>query len=261
MKIPELLGNLSCQNYFLYTACDEKYFDEFAKILINSIKQNSPNEIHIHIFNPRADQLEFCKENSVSHTYEYVPIELFKEASDKWNSVPNDPVEKHNYDRIVTAMKKGNDKSISERIQKTYFACARFIRLDQLLNDSTTFSIDVDAVVRSNIPKLPNDKDFYIHHITGKKARFLAGGIYINPQGRYFLKEYAEQLKIKIENNSINWGLDQDLLDSIVPKYNFGNLPIQYIDWNMMPNSYIWTAKGTRKEAPVFVTEQKKYTS
>lgn len=261
MIIPQCQGNLSAKDFFIYAACDEKYFDNFAKILVNSIKENSSDNIHLHIFNPRLDQLDFCKESNISYTFEYAPTELFQPAADKWNDVPVDPVRKHNRDRIINSMGKGGDKSIVERIQKTYFACARFIRLAEMLESQTVFSIDVDAVVRSNIPKLPNDKDFYIHYIPGKKSRYLAGGIFLNPQGYNFIKEYAEVLRSKIANDDIHWGLDQDVLDHIVPKYNIGGLPITYIDWHMSPMSYIWTAKGTRKELASFISEQKKYTS
>ena len=260
MIIPPLQGKLSCQNFFIYTACDEKYFDDFAKILINSIQANSTDSIHLHLFNPRQDQIEFCQSKNVSLTYEYAPIEMFETAAAKWNVEPTDPVLKNNYDRIQNSMMKGGDRSIIERIQKTYFACARFIRLSELLTDTqTAFSIDVDAVVRTNIPKLSTDKDFYLHQITGKKARFLAGGLYVNPKGHAFVKEYANVLLQNISNDNLHWGLDQDVLDPIVPKYKFGGLPITYIDWHMMPTSYIWTAKGTRKELASFISEQAKY--
>lgn len=262
MIIQPLQGKLSCNNFFIYAACDEKYFDEFGKVLVNSIRKNSSDDIHIHIFNPRQDQIEFCQNQNISLTYEYAPLELFTAAAERWNTVPTDPVEKHNYDRILTSMSKGGDKSIAERIQKTYFACARFIRLAELVTSSNTaFSIDVDAVVRANIPRLGSDYDFFLHHITGKKARFLAGGMYINPTGQTFLNEYAAVLKQYIANDDIHWGLDQDVLDPIVPKYKFGGLPMTYIDWNMHPSSYIWTAKGTRKELQSFIDEQKKYMS
>jgi hypothetical protein len=124
-------------------------------------------------------------------------------------------------------------------------------------------AIDSDAIVRANIPSLPTIHDFYIHRITGRKARFLAGGIYLtgNEQGYNFLKEYAETLKSNIGCDTLHWGIDQDVLDYIVPKYNFGNLPLAYIDWEMLPNSYVWTAKGKRKELDIFVNEQKKYSS
>jgi hypothetical protein len=261
MIMPPLYGNLSVKDFFIYTACDEKYFDDFAKILINSIKVNTKNDIHIHIFNPRQDQIDFCQSNNISVTYEYSSIDLFRTAAEKWSVVPTDSIQKNNYDRTLNAMVKGNDRNILERIQKTYFACARFIRLADILDNQTVLSIDVDAVVRNNIPRLPLDKDFYIHFIPGKKARYLAGGIFLNSQGRQFIKEYADVLKLKIKNDDLHWGLDQDVLDTIVPKYNTGSLPISYIDWHMTPNSYIWTAKGTRKELSSFISEQRKYIS
>jgi hypothetical protein len=261
MIMPPIHGKLSVDDFFIYTACDEVYFDDFAKILINSIKSNTSESVHIHIFNPRPEQIEFCQSNNLSFTYENISIENFQPAANKWNIVPVDPVRKNNYDRTLNAMSKGGDKSILERIQKTYFACARFIRLAEIIENHSVLSIDVDAVVRKNIPKLSFEKDFYIHYITGKRARYLAGGLFLNPKGKQFIKDYSNLLRSEIEKDDLHWGIDQDVLDYIVPKYNIGALPIAYIDWNMSPSSFIWTAKGTRKESPVFINEQKKYKS
>lgn len=265
MNIPSLHGSLSQDKFFIFVACDRYYFDEFGKSIINSIKENSTHGIHIHLYNPTPSQLEYCKmQTRVSVSYEYVPLDLFKMAAATWEQIPTAPTEKLKYDRILTAMSKSNDKSIIERIQRTYYACARFIRLNQLINkNQSVLAIDVDAIVRSEIPKLSLEKDFYIHYISGTKARFLAGGIYLtgSEQGYHFLKEYADILKENIQFDTLHWGIDQDVLDHIVPKYNFGQLPIEYIDWEMQPNSYIWTAKGKRKELDIFINEQKKYSS
>jgi hypothetical protein len=159
-------------------------------------------------------------------------------------------------------MKKGNDQSVAERLRKTYYACVRFIRLQEIFTESTTvFAADVDAIIRSNIPMLSTDQDFYIHQITGAKARFLAGGLWLNPVAgsSEFLQDYANRLRISIAQDYIYWGLDQDVLDPIVPKYCFGNLPMNYIDWNMKQDSYVWTAKGKRKDLEVFKAEKIKY--
>lgn len=253
MILPPLQGNLSTKDFFIYAACDEKYFDEFAIPLINSIKQNSSNDIHLHIFNPRQDQLDLCSKNSISYSYEYVSLEQFKSASIKLESTNSDEKQ-----RTLTAMKKGSDASIQERMMKTYFACARFIRLNQLVSNQKFFAIDIDAIVRKTLPTLA-DNNLFIYRVSGNKARFLAGGIYTD--NKMFLNEYAVELEKFLNQDHIYWGLDQDILENIVPKYQWSSLPYDLIDWEMKSSSYIWTAKGTRKNLSIFVNEKKKYSS
>jgi hypothetical protein len=53
--------------------------------------------------------------------------------------------------------------------------------------------------------------------------------------------------------------LDQDVLDVIAGRYRYGELPMSYIDWFMNPESYIWTAKGKRKDLKIFIDEQSRY--
>lgn len=259
MILPTLNGKLTCDDFFIYTACDQNYFDEFAPSLINSIKKNTDHQIHVHIFNPRDDQLEFCLSKDVSCTYEYVDIGEFKKSADRLaEETQDDPINRKL--RTLTAMEKGNDRSIQERIMKTYYACSRFIRLSQLVDGQRFFSMDVDAVVRSPL-KIISGKDFFLHHISGKKARFLAGGIMGSATSKNFLDEYSKELEKYITEDRLYWGLDQDILDAIVPKFNWGQLPLDYIDWNMTSKSYVWTAKGTRKNLVIFIDEQKKYSS
>lgn len=262
MIIPIIHGSLNQSNYYIYTACDAKYFDAFGRTLINSIQANTDLGVHVHLFNPSDQQLEFCNKKNVSITYEIIDAEHFESSANKWCSTVLNDLEKTQLDRTLNAMKKGRDQHILDRIQKTYYACARFIRLSELFDQSVpVLSIDVDAVVRQQPPLLSSQHDFYIHKITGRKARTLAGGISLNPTSgsTAFLKEYAEQLLGYLKNDYIYWGLDQDILDVVVPKYNHGQLPIEYIDWDMRSGSYIWTAKGTRKELLSFVNESSRY--
>lgn len=265
MILPPISGTFAQEDFFIYTACDQYYFKEFGETIINSIKRNSNAGIHIHLYNPLDSQITYCQKlKKVSVTFEYAPIELFSTAALKWATVPTNELEKTFYDRTLNAMSKGNDKSILERMQKTYYACARFIRLSDIFRKNLkVLAIDSDAIIRNNIPELSATHDLYIHRITGKKARFLAGGIYLtgSENSINFINEYAISLKNYINQDYLYWGIDQDVLESIVPKYNYGNLPLQYIDWEMRASSYIWTAKGKRKELKVFIDEQKKYIS
>jgi hypothetical protein len=265
MKLPPLLGMLDQKDFFIYAACDHEYFTEFGPVLIKSIQQNTKFGVHLHLYNPTADQIKYCRDQErVSITYEAVPIELFNKSAEPWLTKPTDPELELKYKRIINAMSKGHDPSIQHRMQRTYFACARFIRLAQLVRPTSSFlAIDVDAIVRGPLPQLPNVYDFYMHHISGKKARFLAGGIYFTGtnNGYQFLTEYSNILKSNIEADNLYWGLDQDVLDPIVPCYRWAQLPSELIDWEMRDRGLIWTAKGTRKELDIFINEKKKYSS
>ena len=64
---------------------------------------------------------------------------------------------------------------------------------------------------------------------------------------------------VSIQRDIIYWSLDQDILDNIVPSYVYKELPRSYIDWNMLPTSIIWTAKGKRKDLEIFKLEKEKY--
>ena len=260
MRIPQLNGKLSHSDFFIFAACDQHYFDDFAPSLVNSIKTNTDHGVHLHIFNPRQDQLDFCDKNGVSASFEHVSLDLFAVAADKWVKEHTEEPLKSQRLRTITAMSKGKDVSIQDRMRKTYYACARFIRLQELLINQDFFAIDVDALVRKPI-EISKDKDFHIHYIAGKKARFLAGGIYGCSRSLNFLAEYSRELKKYLVEDYIYWGLDQDILDQIVPRYAWNQLPETYIDWNMRVDSAVWTAKGTRKDLQVFLNEKKKYIS
>jgi hypothetical protein len=263
MQLPGLQGTFDQTDFFVYAACDHAYFTDFGPAFVNSIQRNTDYNIHIHLFNPDPTQIDYCQRHGVGITWEYTHQLSFVAASQRWIPPPIHDPDKSQYDRTQNAMVKGNDTSLLERMQKTYYACARFIRLAEIYSNQCLIAVDIDAIVRESLPVLPKDHDFYIHHITGKRARYLAGGIWLNGTescGR-FLKEYAQQLRRYFENDHVYWGLDQDLLDLVVPKFHHGQLPIEYIDWNMRPSSHIWTAKGTRKSLSVFVNEQKKYNS
>lgn len=263
MNLPPLQGNLNQSGFFIYAAGDQEYFKDFGPALIRSVQTNTTHGLHLHLYNPTAEQVQYCRnQQRVSVTFESAPVDLFKTASVPWLTMPADPVQADQYRRIHTAMKKGGDVSVQQRIQRTYFACARFIRLAELMRPTdAVFAMDIDAVIRHPIPELSNLNDFYIHHIDGKKARYLAGGMYFprTHAGYEFLQQYASVLKQNILQDTFYWGIDQDVLDDIVPRYRWSQLSEDYIDWNMLDRSCVWTAKGTRKNLAVFVNEQKRY--
>lgn len=274
MNISEIKGNIRVNDFFIFSSCDSKYFDQYARPLYNSIKTNTTNIFHLHVINPTTEQLEYCEKN-FSYSYEHVSDNDFLEATNRWQYAPdeNSP-EKFKYDRIIGAMAASNDVDIHERIKKTYFACIRFVRLAEILKKTnlSCFSIDVDAVVRKQIPMLEMDSAVSIHYIESKKKngaimpssakdRFLAGGIYIkgSHQGHAFIERYAKLLTDSIENNDIYWSLDQEMLKIAMEDVSYMQLPSTMIDFNMKPDGIVWTAKGKRKDIKIFQDELSKY--
>lgn len=255
MILPKVHGQNSQQEFYIYAACDSAYFDQFAPALINSVLANTNQGLHLHLFNPRDDQINCCRQARVSATWEFVDHNKFRQARERWNTITEDQKR-----RTETAMTKSNDVDVQDRLIRTYFACARFIRLYEQFH-SPVLAIDIDAVVRKPIPKLPTNVDFHLHRIFGKKARCLAGGLYLNQRAGNFLTAYATALKDQIEQDYLYWGVDQDILDRIVPHYEHGQLPAELIDWEMRDTGIIWTAKGTRKDTEQFIAEQTRYTA
>jgi hypothetical protein len=264
MQLPTINGSVTVEDFFIYGACDEKYFDDFGIPLINSIRANTKNQLHLHLFNPRQDQLDFCRDR-ISFTYEYMEDSVFTAAVDRWQTPPpEDSPDRIWYDRIIGAVKKGKDASILERTKKTYYACARFIRLGEILEnrDIKCLAIDVDAVVRRPIPENLLDSELKMFKIEGAKARFLAGAIYFpsNDKSLEFLRKYSTVLRDSIERDYLYWSLDQTVLDEVMIGKTFSPMPASLIDWEMRLDSIIWTAKGSRKSLPIFQAELKKYT-
>ena len=261
MKLPPLLGNLDQNQFFIYAAADTVYFDLHARPLIKSIIANTPTYgVHMHIYNPRQDQVDFCRSfPMVTCTYEHLDNAEFKKVTDSW-LVRND----FSNDRQKQMHKKGQTQGPAELlklIQQTYYACVRFVRLAELLRPGQRcLSIDVDGLVRGQFMDQLGTQDFYLYE-KPKDGTHLAGAILFNGTAgsHNFLQEYAKQLRSSIDQDDLYWFLDQIVLDQLVPQYHKGLLPMSYIDWAMRDESAIWSAKGKRKELDIFKQEQRKY--
>jgi hypothetical protein len=261
MKMPPLLGNLDQSNFFIYAAADTVYFDLHARPLINSIIANTPEfGVHLHIYNPRPDQINFCRGLAgVTCSYENLDEKVFEQVVDYWLSKTH-----FENDRQRQMWKKGQKQGRNDLgvlIRQTYYACARFVRLAELLRSGQRcLSIDVDGLVRGQFADQLGAQDFYLYE-KPKDGTHLAGAVLFNgTTGSHdFLQEYAKQLQSSISQDDLYWFLDQVILDQLVPKYHKGLLPMSYIDWAMRDESAIWSAKGKRKELDIFKQEQRKY--
>ena len=153
MNLPLVCGQHPATTFYIYSACDSDYFDQFAVPFFRSAQINAGVPVHLHIFNPRQDQLALCAKHGVSTTWEEIKQEQFVDAAQLLLETAGEPLR-----RTQVAMSKGGDTELVQRILKTYYACARFIRLADIF-DGAVFACDIDAVVRKPILEL-KDRDF-----------------------------------------------------------------------------------------------------
>ena len=260
MLMPPLHGKLAQDQFFLFAAADPVYFDTHARPLIRSVRANTPQlGVHIHIYNPRQDQIDFCNQPQVSCTYEYTD-------SVDWNAITHYWQTRSSFsnERQRQMYKKGQTLGaveLQKLIKQTYYACTRFVRLAEMLQTGQRcLAIDVDGLVRKPFADQLGGADFYLYE-KPKDGTHLAGAMLFNGLGgsNDFLQHYARELKASIEADDLYWFLDQLILDQLVPRYRKGLLPMSYIDWAMRSESSIWSAKGKRKELDIFKQEQAKY--
>lgn len=272
MIIPALQGCLNQPDFFIYVAADSQYFDRFGKALINSVIRNTAYGIHVHIYDPTDKQLRFCEKNQVSVSWEVLSASQFDKAEEFW-SQPNLPEPYASRRNKMLGLKQFSDnENLKLWLKKTYYACMRFVRLAELLDKpQRLLEIDIDGIVRKSFPIKLEDRecDIYLYEKskidkTTNQPMFtghLAGSILFteNQDSLRFIHELADNIRLEIEADNVYWFLDQNCLDDVVPKYRKGILPSSYIDWRMLPDSCIWTAKGKRKDLAVFKNELAKY--
>lgn len=266
MILPPLQGNLNQQDFFIYAAADSKYFDQYGRALINSVTRNTTYGVHMHLYNPTSEQIDYCNQlDRVSVTWETVTHKDMASTIKFWASSKLDEPYLSRRNKMLGTKVVDKNLPIKENVEqwlfKTYYACMRFVRLAEMTDQSSKFlAIDVDGLVRDTFAyNFRDQKDFYLHE--KEKGGHLAGALLLNgtEAGRRFLLQLADVIRTEIEQDNIYWFLDQWALDQIVDHYNKGYLPIGYIDWYMASSSAIWSAKGKRKHLTVFLEEQKKY--
>jgi hypothetical protein len=264
MKMPQLYGNFPQNEVVFFCAADEHYFNIHAKPLINSIRQNFSYPIHFHLYNPSDNTKDFCHNHNISYSFEFFDEKLVSTAF-RVHQAPS--VDWEMLRRRGKMLAEGDPiEKLHSELVRTYYACARFVRLFELLTKPTyIIMLDADSLVRMFF-KLP-EKNYDIHifeknhrkHVT--YTQHLASTIfYTGTQGSFnLIRDHANLIKKEFDVDSFYWFLDQETLDIVIQRYNKKKLNLMYVDFNMDPGSYIWCAKGKRKNNEAWLTEISKY--
>jgi len=212
----------------LLLSCDSFFFNEHSIPLIYSGSEQGYN-IHLNIINPDI------KDTSLLHKLKSVIKTNLTFSSE-----------------IV---------DLDKTIIKNYFACSRFFISSVLIdNCKSILIVDADSIIKKKY-KIRNNINLGlyirnpcpdINNFNSYSIAMLAGLVYITKNSKDFLLGACKRMK-KYKFN--NWFCDQISLfeefyesNWINNQYflNFKN--IEYLfDWEFNDNSYIWTAKGERK--------------
>ncbi len=274
MLIPDMQGNFRQTGFFIYAAADSRYFDLYGRALVNSVMRNTDYGVHLHLYDPRSDQIAWLDQARVSVTWENIQPDQFDRTVQFWShwDLP-EPAASRKIKMLNLKSATKDNRDLALWIRKTYYACMRFVRLAEFLDHPQRFlEIDIDGIVRKSFDFIFSDDpdvDVYVYEKTKvdkvtreiKKTGHLAGSILFTPkpQALDFLREFAARLKSEIEADNTYWFLDQNCLDQVILGYRKGLLPMSMIDWKMDINSAVWTAKGRRKELEIFQQELARY--
>jgi len=264
MKMPQLYGNFSQNDTVFFVASDEVYFNIHAKPLINSIKKNFKESIHFHLYNPSDETKKFCENNNISYSFEYFDENLVKTAYQIYQ-VPSNDWEMLRRRTKMLGIGDSVEKLRSELI-RTYYACARFIRLHELLTKPTyIIMLDTDSLVRQSFNLPSNHYDIHIFEKRHKRhvpyTQHLASTIfYTGTNGSFnLIRDHSNLIKEEFDANTFYWFLDQETLDIAIQKYRKNPLDQILVDFDMNSNSMIWCAKGKRKNEKVWLDEITRY--
>lgn len=264
MKMPQLYGNFSQNEVVFFCAADENYFNVHARPLISSIRQNFSYPIHFHLYNPSDQTKNFCENYKISYSFEYFDENLVETAY-RIYQVPSADWEMLRRRTKMLGVGDPVEKLRSELV-RTYYACARFIRLHELLSKPTyIIMLDTDSLVRRPFNLPSNHYDIHIFEKRHKRhvpyTQHLASTIFYTGTNNSFnlIRDHSNLIKEEIDTDTFYWFLDQETLDIAIQKYQKNPLDQTLVDFDMNSDSMIWCAKGKRKHEKIWLDEIIRY--
>jgi hypothetical protein len=217
MILPVIQGQTNIKQDSFYFGANYTYLELYGKALCLSLKKYAPwSHIHVHLFNPLAEQLTWLNNHNITCSYEYV------------------------------------DESLEEI--KTYYACVRFIRIPEIfLNNTRIISLDADGLAVNDIAKEKFINDTNVSKVLWreKHQQSLASSVLYGPDKFRF--RYADLLKKHFLDDNFKWFLDQNIMDNMIAAKEVEIFTEK--DWGNSKigrQTLIWSAKGDKKSNDKF---------
>lgn len=218
----------------LLACCDEVYYRKFARALVETAKRHSPRQhVHVHVYEPT----DSWKAEGRALVGEYSGLTV------SWEDSRRNPY-------------KSEDRNY------IYFAAARFAVVRQLVEQfrSAVLVVDADGLVVRSL-----DEPFacFAGHDVGLIRRRtlkpwkknMAGALLVQPtaNGIAFIGRVAEVLQTVLSRRP-DFHVDQMAIHCVDRAFQLSSRALRvfpltrvFADWEVRPETYIWSAKGERK--------------
>jgi hypothetical protein len=216
----ELYGELPTSSV-VFAAADKKYFEEHASSFVYSADAVG-KDVHIHVINPDEDTFSLaCILNAttkVRTTFSFEETELPSNAE----------------------------------MRRTYYACLRFYVLPYIVQHAKkVLVLDIDCMVMRPFD-FPNKLAGYFPReplpgTTGWEqsgTRAAAGAVYVSSVG------IAKAISYELNGMVLRWFVDQVALSNVfekLPEEEVHKFDSNFMDWEFVEGTTIWTGKGPRK--------------
>ena len=226
----------------VFAACDSAYFIEHAPAFVYSA-DDAMHDVHIHVINPTPEVLSLAGVLTATTkmarlTLTYNDVDMFQEP-----------------------FNGNNDK------MRTFYACFRFIVAPEILQSAGKMLIlDIDSIIMNKIefPKkalgyFPREPLAGTQGWEQEGTRVAAGAVYYDISLMPAVKLVADHMV----HMPLKWFADQIVLSRIFGDMDdklFHHFDSQFMDWEFIEGTTIWTGKGPRKyDNPTYVKQKDSY--
>jgi hypothetical protein len=224
----------------VFAACDSKYFLEHAAPLIYSASEIGKKDVHVHVVNPTEEVLALAKvinDKTTQHvSYTYNDLEFGEE----W----------------------------TPEMIRAYYASLRFLVAPHLLNCcGAMLIVDVDCLIMQEFDYPTKPIGFFpresLPGTVGWEAegtKVAAGVVYYHIDAMEVAATVAEELS----KLPLQWFNDQIALSKTFARVDnknaFQYFDNQFMDWEFIEGTTIWTGKGPRKyDNPTYIAKKKEF--
>lgn len=238
-KMYKFLGE-SPSSFCLFASCDPKYLYEHAKAYVTSCAINQ-NDTHLHIINASEDDWFYAQTLRIGYNIIYPKGKM-------------------------TISSEILEYKLSPEQWRTYYACNRFLIASEIVSDNVLIT-DIDCLIMSHIKPFDTHLGLFLRDpLPGvddwesQGTKVAAGAVYCSKEALQYLKLVSEVIR----NNELKWFLDQAALsviyEQIKDQVTLTKIDSNFMDWEFIPGTKIWTGKGPRKyDNPTYVGMKKTF--